>query len=698
MEWIPPDLLPDLASIDIFDSSCGRIYLESETEASFVPPELALLADLVAACGRVETVLGVEERALVSRLPIIPPEHQGTPAALSYGSLRHDWTEEQLASLTLWTEQDATELGHLTAILSVTDPASAAQRRQGVKQQLDLLATTLVQALDHVTGAGLESTRALIRGAVEKRRIATEASNALQSASDVNGVGSETWRALWTAARDFSIAEAYPDGEFPFLEEGARCVLCHQELDASTRERLSRFDSYVTGRIETEAAEAEAALVRQLADIKTRPTSEVLQTAAQAAELTEDQATLLDAVWVELETFLEPLRNGIDLQADAQPSSGVGELLGLLRQLSSDAEAAAMSLLESSDPEARQAAQTRSKELLAKRWVSEQVAAIREELARLNRIHEYLAWKRQTSTTGISRKAGELSVMLVTDAYVQRFKDELQQLGASNLNVELVKTRAERGRAKHSIRLGNTSGPAAPLSDILSEGERRIITLAAFLADVTGRPVASPFIFDDPISSLDQFWEERVIDRLIALSETRQVIVLTHRLSLIGLIADKASAPHVINIRREPWGTGQPGDVPIFGKRPDSALTDLKNGRLVRARNTLNTEGTEAYYPLAKAICSDFRILLERIVELVLLADVVQRHRRAVNTLGKIQQLAKIRAGDCDLVDGFMSKYSRYEHSQSPEAPVEPPDPEELEADINCLIAWHSEFKVRPIQ
>jgi hypothetical protein len=228
VEWIPPDPLPDLASIDIFDSSCGRIYLESETEASFVPPELALLADLVAACGRVDTLLGAEERALVSRLPIIPPEHQGTPAASSYGSLRHDWTEEQLASLTLWTEHDATELDQLTATLSVTDPASAAQRRQGVKQQLDLLATTLVQALDQVTGAGFEGTRALIRGAVEKRCIATEAANALQSASDVNGVGSETWRALWTAAREFSIAEAYPDGKFPFREEGARCVLCHQ--------------------------------------------------------------------------------------------------------------------------------------------------------------------------------------------------------------------------------------------------------------------------------------------------------------------------------------------------------------------------------------------------------------------------------------------------------------------------------------
>ena len=531
-------------------------------------------------------------------------------------------------------------MGQLTGILSVTDPASAAQRRQGVKQQLDLLAASLVEALDQVSGAGLEGTRALIRGAVEKRRIATEAAEALQSASDVNGVGSETWRALWTAAREFSIAEAYPDGEFPFIEEGARCVLCHQELDAQASERLSRFDSYVTGRIETEAAAAEAALVSHLAEVKTRPSSEALHTAAQAAELSEEQASLLDSVWLELETFLEPLRNGIDLQADAQPSSGVGELIGLLRQLASDAEAAAIALLESSDPEARQTAQIRSKELLAKRWVSEQAAAIREELARLNRIQEYQAWKRQASTTGISRKASELSQTLVTDAYVQRFNYELQLLGASNLKVELARTRAERGRVKHRIRLRNAVVEGAIISDILSEGERRIVSLAAFLADVAGRPFSSPFIFDDPISSLDQSWEESVIDRLIAISEARQVIVFTHRLSFLGIISGKATNLHDVNIRREPWGTGEPGEVPIFGKRPERALNHLKNDRLARARTSLDAEGAEAYYPLAKAICSDFRILTERIVELVFLADVVQRHRRAVNTQGKIHQLA----------------------------------------------------------
>lgn len=81
------------------------------------------------------------------------------------------------------------------------------------------------------------------------------------------------------------------------------------------------------------------------------------------------------------------------------------------------------------------------------------------------------------------------------------------------------------------------------------------------------------------------------------------------------------------------------------------------------------------------AVISEIR--LERIVEFVLLADVIQRHRRAVNTLGKIQNLVKITTTDCALIEELMTKYSSHEHSQSSEAPVELPEPDELKAGIS---------------
>ena len=148
-------------------------------------------------------------------------------------------------------------------------------------------------------------------------------------------------------------------------------------------------------------------------------------------------------------------------------------------------------------------------------------------------------------------------------------------------------------------------------------------------------------------------------------------------------------------LRREHWGTGEPGDVPLFGKKPDKALKALKNDRLVRANKILESDGSDVYYPLGKAICSDFRILMERVIEVVFLADVVQRHRRAIKTMGKVAELAKITNADCQLVDKMMTKYSCHEYSQSNEAPVDLPTPDELGCDIQEVLDWHAEFSKR---
>lgn len=235
---------------------------------------------------------------------------------------------------------------------------------------------------------------------------------------------------------------------------------------------------------------------------------------------------------------------------------------------------------------------------------------------------------------------------------------------------------------------------------MLSEGEHRIVSLAAFLADVTGKLQPAPFVFDDPISSLDQDFEEAVVQRLVRLAADRQVIVFTHRVSLLVLLQEygkrEGREPKVTCVRSEVWGTGEPGDTPLFAKKPEKALNALLNETLAKARKAHDEQGQEAYAPLAKAICSDFRILLERMIECELLADVVQRFRRAVNTQGKLDKLARITAEDCKLFDDLMTKYSRYEHSQPNEAPVAPPAPDELKTDMEALRDWRIAFVARP--
>jgi len=696
VEWTPISSIGALTSVDVFDTDSGRIYLENETEATFLPPDLSFIADLVTACNRVESVLIAGEQRLVSALPLADAVLHATTAITAYRNLLHTTTEAEIRTITEWTPANEQELNTVNSSLAIADPIVSGQKRRRLKQQREALAEAIDQAVAHLTGEGIETTRRKGANAATKRRIAQESAEALKSKSEVQGVGTNTWRALWKAAREFAMAEAFPFQVFPLVEPGARCVLCHQELSEAARERLASFESYVSGAIEAEAAAAEKELSTHLASITPRPSPGALQTAAQAAELEPQTAEALERIWSALEQNLDPIRRGIANTDSFTPSDEVIQLVNSLRELAASAESEAAALIRSADPAARGTAESRQKELRAKKWISQQAAAVNAEVERLKQVHRFQDWKRQTDTRGLSRKAGELSLALVTEAYIRRFNAELAALGANEIRVELVFARTERGRSKHSIRLRNTTAQGR-IAEILSEGERRIISLAASLADLGGRNVRSPFVFDDPISSLDQFWEERVIDRLIELSASRQVIVFTHRMSLLGIISDKAETLHAIYISREPWGTGQPGEVPLDAKKPDRALTDLKNRRLARARNVLNCDGNEGYHPLAKAICSDFRILVERVVEFVLLADVVQRHRRAVNTQGKIHLLARICAQDCNLVDEMMSKYSRYEHSQPNEAPVRPPGPDEIAADIEQLLRWHQEFSARTV-
>src|SRR6202008_1409324 len=91
-----------------------------------------------------------------------------------------------------------------------------------------------------------------------------------------------------------------------------------------------------------------------------------------------------------------------------------------------------------------------------------------------------------------------------------------------------------------------SNAPGVTVTDVLSEGEGRALSLAAFLTELSTAPSCSAIIFDDPVSSLDHIWRERIAHRLVEESKIRQVIVFTHDLvflrSLMALSA-KASVP-----------------------------------------------------------------------------------------------------------------------------------------------------------
>ena len=456
---------------------------------------------------------------------------------------------------------------------------------------------------------------------------------------------------------------------------------------------------FVKGAAQNEVQIASKSLQAALTPINESqiPSKDDLKTKIDAAGLkSEKDLPFLNGLYIALRKRKEQLiKPGIRTDFTSLPS--VEEWISQARSIINDAEQNAKIFDEDAKKENKDDLLNRQKALHARKWLAHQRDAITDEIGRLRYLSLLKSAKKLTDTTALSIKTGKLADELITQSFIARFNKELTNLGASHISVELFKLRTSKGKALHKLRLKGSSHNT--VGDVLSEGENRIVALSAFLADVTGKEYSGPFVFDDPISSLDQDFEEAVVKRLVELSHERQVIVFTHRLSMLGLIQDYAKEENIkpvnVCVRKETWGAGEPGGIPLHAKKPESSLNTLLNERIPQARKVLNEKGQETYEPTAKSVCSDFRIIIENVIERLLLADVVHRYRRAINTQGKIDKLAKIKDSDCEFLDNLMTEYSRYEHSQSLEAPVSLPSPEKMEQDFNALKDWITEFKQR---
>lgn len=97
----------------------------------------------------------------------------------------------------------------------------------------------------------------------------------------LDGVGTETWTALWNAAKAYSLIESYPHRTFPNTDEDAHCVLCHQPLAAYARKRLQDFEAFVTSALETDAKLAENAYDNAKVTLPKIPSDDQLRTILQ---------------------------------------------------------------------------------------------------------------------------------------------------------------------------------------------------------------------------------------------------------------------------------------------------------------------------------------------------------------------------------------------------------------------------------
>jgi hypothetical protein len=500
---------------------------------------LALFEGLASACDRVKAKLQAELALLVSSIPALPSGHVGTKAGAAYQGLKANISEAMLQRLIQWTETDQSALDQVAERLKIADPALTAKQKRATKTQLDMLREGLESAAAALGQVQIQALRVARKNAQEKRKVATEAAKACAQSSKLEGIGAETWNALWKAARQYS-QTPYPGQDFPVTSPGSRCLLCHQELSDEARQRLRDFETFVQGVVEADAKTAESHYGALLEGLPVALSENEIRTRCEAAGIAQDtQLQFLNAFWASVGKASERLK-AEESEGPVTPVEAPDDFLGQLKVRSTSLESEAQQHDEDAKTFDRTLALSQKGELEARKWVSQQSEAVHKEVERLKKVKALEDLARLSNSRTISMKAGEIAEKVITTAYVVRFNAELKTLGAQHIRVELVKTQTSHGKTLHQLRLKGAKLPKAIPESVFSDGERRIVSLAAFLADVAEKPCTAPFVFDDPISSLDHDFEWQVAQRLVELAKDRQVLVFTHRLSLYGAIEDAA--------------------------------------------------------------------------------------------------------------------------------------------------------------
>lgn len=697
-EWTGQGICDDLCSIDIYDTSFGKVFVSSEDEVSYEPPILSFFSTVIKVCEKVANDLDAKASKNPSKKANIPEDIKQTNSGIWYGNISARTTTEDIEKHCSFTDQEEVEVKSLQERLSENDPLEKAKQIRKQKVHVDTLVEDATALLSQLSQENCRRIIAAKKKAIVKKNAAEAAASKVFNGSLFEGIGSDVWKELWEAARKYSNEVAYKDTGFPNVSENSRCVLCHQLLSQGGKVRLLSFESFVKGELQKAAEKAANEYGDALKSLKVVPAEDTIITRLDACGIQKEEiVSKILSSFSELQMLREKLP-GIKSEEEIPTFTEKPEWIEFAKEMSRELDDLAKKYDKDAESDNRDKIKGSLKSLLAKKWLSEHRQNIADEVQRLRMLALIQAAKKQTNTKALSIKKGELAEALITDAFVRRFNTELRKLGASRIRVELVKSKVSKGRVLHKIQLRGAANNI--LSDVLSEGETRIVSIASFLADVTGKRESTPFIFDDPISSLDQEYEEATVKRMIELSQNKQVIVFTHRLSLLGTVkhfAEKEGIKtDVVSIRLADWGTGEPAPIPISQGDIKSALNILMNPRFQDAKKAYESGDFDQAEIFVKSICSDFRTVVERSIENDLLCGVVQRFQRPILTL-KVKSLAKLCNADCVFFDSLMTKYSGFEHAQPEEAPIELPKLDELYEDMKALKDWREEYLKRTV-
>ncbi|MFT4275712.1 MAG: AAA family ATPase [Rhodopseudomonas sp.] len=699
----PPDAM--LSAVSVFDSRTANVHVENTNDLAYTPLPLRILAGLAQACQDVKATLAAEVKALQDQTPAVLSKPECKPETIVgklISALSGKTKPEAVEKLAGLSAEEETRLQTLNTDLA-SAPARTVRQLQGQEARIK----SAIEQLDRLIAAATEESRAALRAAhaqhATARSAAVAASANLFADEPLPDIGSDVWKALWEAARDYSRASAYPDRPFPVTETGAHCVLCQQPLSEEASKRLSGFEAFVQDESKRREQEAATAYAEKLDEISAHAIS-MKDLMAIVATIRDDvgqeeaanvlRCQILQSAW-RLRAILRT--HGLAVLSDLPPPGDIS--LDPLRAAINGIATRIDDLQSEANSRQRAALVAERDGLADRKWLGVVNADVLAQIDRLKVIEAVEKASKDTATNKITTQSARIAQALVTNRLRGRFAIEVDKLGVAGLAIELQQAKTTAGVPFFQVRLINK--PSEPVGKVLSEGEHRCVALAAFLAELSTIDAQSAIVFDDPVSSLDHLHRDRVAVRLAEAGQTRQVIVFTHDMAFLLLLdeacratKDREATPVAYRlISRGTENAGYchqdpPANVMPIDKVIDGMKAHLGNVKIHHER------GDQAKWLREVTSFQDqLRTTWERAVEEIV-GPVIRRLSRKVDTTGLIK-LTVLTDVDCTAMREAFGRCSALLHSQPGEINLRLPAPSVIEGEIDVLEKWIADIRSR---
>ena len=678
------------------------MHVDEVNDVAYTPFPMQVLERFAATCQEVKRRIGAEMRDLEAQTPATithPTSRPGTRVGRLIGGLSGDTKETHVRELATLTPKENARLQTLKSDLG-SDPAKAARQVGALKTRLEN-ATKSVEILEAAVGAErAKRLNELYQAYQTARTAAAAAADSLFAAEPLPNVGSEVWRALWEAARNYSEQEAYPSLSFPATGDGARCVLCHQELDAEAGQRLGKFESFVRDETKRKEEDAQAAYQAALEEMERADiaTNDVPALVALVRDELGDEGLAKQvrraalSAKCRLKAILKSHRADDAAKtipdAEAWPSEPIAAHITALSDRIN-------ALLAEEESDNRKKMRAEFEELSDREWLAVVQEDVVAEIGRRNRRSALDQALKDTATNRITAKSGEIAEQLVTNALRARFSKEVDKLGVAGLAVELRKEKTSYGVPRFRVSL--IRKPDAGVGDVLSEGEHRCVALAAFLAELATTEGRSAIVFDDPVSSLDHLRREAVAERLADEGQHRQVIVFTHDIAFLFLLdqACREKGTHIAfrSVSRGEEFAGFCQQDPPARAQPVERVIEGMQRQLDNEKFLYENGDNAGWEKTVDALQKRLRSTWERAVEEAL-GYVVKRLSNKVDTKG-LSKVTALTMDDCIEMREAYGRCSIPLHSSADSLNPPPPTPQAIQDEITALRNWVDDIKQR---